>query len=144
MGNKSQTFGTLGNVAEPGGATTSRRCMLAQGTGRRAGGCSSPRSHQLAAGGRGQQESLGLTPHSPRRRDGQGNSGRKETQQERLWEPEPCCTSLLLLLAQPAGDMSHCHLLASGWAELKLKTTIFFPYVGNFSFNELSPKLMNS
>lgn len=33
IGNKSQTFGTSGNIAEPGGDTTSSRCVLMQAPG---------------------------------------------------------------------------------------------------------------
>lgn len=42
-------------------------------------------------------------------------------------QPGPCCTSRLRLLAQPVGDMSHSHPLASRWIELKLKKPRFFP-----------------
>lgn len=47
--NKPQPFGTLGSIAEPGGDTTSRRCVLAKGRRSRARGCMSLPSHQLMA-----------------------------------------------------------------------------------------------
>ena len=127
---------TLQNLLE----TTSRRCVLAQGSRSGARVCTSPPSHRLTAGGQGQgdgaqRESLGFMPRSPRRRDKQGNSGGNERRGRRgsgssaaaTAPTGPCCTSWLQLLAQPTGDMSYGHSLASRWIELKLKTTGFSP-----------------